>query len=93
MPSPVGVFEVTAPIEDLGARVGDRLVIGRGEVWPVALARNLPVSAAKWAIHSDAARLLFALSAGERFEPGDLGFTALCESLREDFPHLHLVKR
>ena len=45
----VGVFEVLAEIEEIGARVGDHLVIGEHQGWPVSLARELSHDDARWA--------------------------------------------
>ncbi len=54
----VGVFEVIDPdgIPEIGAVVGDRIVLGATRPWPVALARELGHADARWAF-SDRARL------------------------------------
>lgn len=56
-----GVFEVVEGIEEIGARPGDRLVVGEGEVWPVSLARKLGHADARFAFLPEYARPLFTL--------------------------------
>lgn len=53
-----GVFEVTKEIEEIGARVGDRIVVRPGsKVRPFGMVRSLSRSEAWWAF-SERCRLL-----------------------------------
>ena len=52
-----GVFEVIREIEEIGARVGDRLVLASHEAWPVALVRRLDDNGASWAFRREYATL------------------------------------
>ena len=52
-----GVFEVLEEIPEIGAMVGDRLVIGEREPWPVCLVRNLGTADARWAFTTRCALL------------------------------------
>lgn len=54
------VFLVERAIEEIGGRVGDRIVVGESEPWPVCLVRNLGVADARWAF-TDRCRLEFTL--------------------------------
>lgn len=53
-----GVFEVVAEIEEIGARVGDMLVVGEDQPHPVCLVRNLGTHDARWAFRPECARLV-----------------------------------
>lgn len=44
-----GVFEVLEEIEEIGAWVGDRIVLAQHRPWPVSLARRLGHADARWA--------------------------------------------
>ena len=55
----VGVFEVIKEIEEIGARIGDRLGIGETQPWPVSLARHLSHADAQWAFLSEYAAFEF----------------------------------
>ena len=80
----VGVFEVTREIQEIGARPGDRIVVGRGENWPVALARTLSLTDARWALQSEHAKLEFTL-------PYDTPVQDAVRELRASFPHLTIL--
>ena len=80
----VGVFEVIEEIEEVDARVGDHFVVGREEVWPVSLARELSYVDARWALHSEHARLEFTL-------PYETSVEDAMRELHESFPYLYLL--
>ena len=52
-----GVFEVVQEIEEIGGRVGDRLVLASHEAWPISLVRKLGHDDAHWAFHRKYATL------------------------------------
>jgi len=54
-----GVFEVIQEIEEIGARVGDRLVLASHEAWPISLVRRLGYDDARWAFSPESASLEF----------------------------------
>ena len=60
-PETTGVFIVQREIPEIGARAGDRIVIGEAEQWPVALARKLSREDARWAFDSSACVLEFSV--------------------------------
>ena len=83
------VFHVTREIEEIGAREGDRLVIGEGGLWPVALARQLGHADARWAFRAEYTRLLFTLPSSHASEYAAFRHRWL---IRSSGQHLRLVE-
>lgn len=82
-----GVFHVVEPIEEIGGRPGDRLVIRPGAAWrPYSLVRPLTLADAHWAFSSRAV-LDYTVPA----MPHRLAYRRLREAVGPA-PHLRLLR-